>query len=94
MAELTVGIRELKAHLSDYLRQVQNGQAVVITDHGEPIGQILPIEKDLQKQIENLQAAGLVAWNGKKLGPMQSPAMNRSGKLASDLVVEMREQDL
>jgi prevent-host-death family protein len=37
------GIRELKAHLSAYLRQVKAGGTVVITDRGEPIGRIVPI---------------------------------------------------
>ncbi|MGH9468526.1 MAG: type II toxin-antitoxin system Phd/YefM family antitoxin, partial [Terriglobales bacterium] len=30
----TVGVRELKAKLSEYLRKVQAGEAVQITDRG------------------------------------------------------------
>ena len=93
MSELTVGVRDLKARLSEYLRQVQRGQTIVITNHGKAVGRILPIEEDLHQQITAMQAAGLLAWNGKKLGPLPSPVVNRSGKLASDLVVEMREPE-
>lgn len=42
MAQTTVGIRELKARLSSYLRQVKGGAIVVITDRGKPIGRIVP----------------------------------------------------
>ena len=38
MAELTVGGRELKTRLSEYLRQVRAGETIVITDHGRPVG--------------------------------------------------------
>ena len=94
MSEITVGVRDLKARLSEYLRKVKKGQTIVITDHGQPVGRTLPVENDLMKQLEAMQAAGLIAWNGKKLRPIKAPIVNRSGKLVSDLVVEMREQDL
>ncbi len=94
MGEVTVGVRELKAHLSEYLRKVQSGQTLVITDHGQAVGRMIPVEQPLEERLRSLQEAGLLAWNGKTLPPMESPVINRSGKLASDLVVEMREQDL
>ena len=34
------GIRELKAHLSAYLRRVKRGEAVLLTEHGEVIAEI------------------------------------------------------
>lgn len=42
MSEVTVGVRELKAQLSAYLRQVKAGQTIVITERGTPIGRITP----------------------------------------------------
>ena len=36
MAELTVGVRELKSRLSEVLRRANAGQTVLITDHGQP----------------------------------------------------------
>lgn len=94
MSEITVGVRDLKARLSEYLRKVKRGQTIVITDHGQPVGRILPVEQTLDEKLQALQEAGLLAWNGKTLPPLDSPVINRSGKLVSDLVVEMREQDL
>lgn len=91
MGEITVGIRDLKARLSEYVRQVQGGQTIVITDHGRPVGRILPVAKDIQQKIADLQEAGLLAWNGQRLPSIEAPVINRSGKLISDLIVEMRE---
>lgn len=33
----TVGIRELKAHLSEYLRAVERGEQLTVTDRGRPV---------------------------------------------------------
>lgn len=94
MSEITVGVRDLKARLSEYLRRVKQGQTIVITDHGQPVGRILPVGQTLDEKLQALQEAGLLEWSGKKLQPFDSPVINRSGKLVSDLVVEMRDQDL
>ena len=42
MTHLIVGIRDLTARLSEYLRQVKAGETVIITEHGRPIGRIVP----------------------------------------------------
>lgn len=90
MTELTVGIRDLKARLSDYLRQLQKGQVIVITDHGKPIGRIIPAETNLEERVEILRKAGMVEWSGKKLRDIAPLAVNRGVQLASDMIVEMR----
>jgi prevent-host-death family protein len=91
MSEMMVGVRDLKTHLSEYLRLVRRGQSIVITDHGEAVGRIMPITQPLEERLQSLQAAGLMAWNGKTLPPLDPPVVNRSGHLISDLVVDMRE---
>jgi prevent-host-death family protein len=93
MNEVTVGVRDLKAHLSEYLRRVRSGQTIVITDHGQAVGQIIPVGQPIEERLRSLQAAGLLAWNGQSLPDIESPVINRSGKLLSNLVVEMREQE-
>jgi prevent-host-death family protein len=39
-------VRELKARLSRYLRRVQQGEEIVITHRGQPVGRILPIVQE------------------------------------------------
>lgn len=91
MSEIQVGVRDFKARLSEYLRQVKKGQTVIITDHGQPVGRLSPVEQALEDRIKALQDAGMVAWNGRKPGPATPAAVNRSDRQVSDLLVEMRE---
>ena|ERR1700730_4617175 len=38
----TVGIRELKNRLSEYLRQVRSGESLLVTDRGEVVAEFSP----------------------------------------------------
>jgi prevent-host-death family protein len=91
MSELRVGVRDLKARLSEYLRQVSQGKTVIITEHGRPVGRLSPVNEPLHERLKALQDAGLVAWNGQKLKPVPPAAVNRSDKQVADILVEMRE---
>jgi prevent-host-death family protein len=54
--ETTVGIRDLKAHLSEYIQRVKSGQSIVVTDHGKPVGRILPVGMSLEDQAFGCQS--------------------------------------
>jgi len=38
----TAGVRELKAHLSAYLRDVERGDVVLVTDRGRVVAELRP----------------------------------------------------
>jgi prevent-host-death family protein len=38
----TVGVRELKNSLSEYLRRVRSGESVLVTDRGEIVAELTP----------------------------------------------------
>ena len=42
----TVGIRELKNSLSEYLRRVRSGESVFVTDRGEIVAELTPPGRD------------------------------------------------
>lgn len=42
---MTTGIRDLKAHLSEYLERVRGGEEIVVTDRGRPVARIVPYSK-------------------------------------------------
>lgn len=42
----TVNITELRQHLPDYLKQVQQGEEIAITSHGKTIARIVPIRQE------------------------------------------------
>jgi len=63
MRRTSVGIREAKVHLSRYLKLVQKGKEVVITDHGRPVGKIVPIgcrDLPLTERIDRLVERGIM----------------------------------
>ena len=38
----SVGLRDLKNRLSEYVRDVRSGEAVLVTDRGEVVAEIIP----------------------------------------------------
>ena len=90
MGEQTVGVRELKARLSEYLRQVKKGRTVVITEHGKPVGRLVPVGQSLEERLEAMRQAGQIEWSGKKLSPMKPVAKVKDGFSVADLLIEDR----
>ena len=61
----TVGVRELKNRLSEYLRRTKQGEEVIITERGKPIALIQPIESveqpvSLESRLAKLATQGIV----------------------------------
>lgn len=89
--ETKVGIRELKAHLSHYVRLVRDGGRVVVTDRGEEVAElraVTPVNPGLRELIDN----GTVRWSGGKPARFPRPITIRGGPI-SDTVGELRERD-
>jgi len=62
-----VGVRELKASLSAYLRRVSEGESVVVTDHGRPVARLVP--PDVPERLSQLIRGGRLNWTGRRLAP-------------------------
>ena len=41
---MNVGIRELKAHLSEYVGKAAAGELIVVTDRGKPVAQLSALD--------------------------------------------------
>lgn len=91
MAQHTVGVRDLKAQLSEYLRQVKAGETVIITEYGHPIGRIIPEPTSSAELISRLVEAGEILWSGESLPEFEPVAANEGPILLSDIVSELRE---
>ena len=63
-----VGIRELKNKLSEYLRLVRAGEALLVTDRGEVIAEVRPpgrsADDELPPALRELTRGGLVRTGG------------------------------
>jgi prevent-host-death family protein len=85
-----IGVRELKAHLSEYLKRVQAGERLTVTDRGRAIATLTPVSAPASTDwVHSMVAAGHARWNGGKpqgLGRRIKPR----GRLASRMVLEDR----
>ena len=86
----SVGIRELKTHLSRHLKRVRAGARLLVTERGRSIATINPVE--LPADVEwahQLVAEGHARWNGGKPAGARRLA-KIAGRTASSIVIEDR----
>lgn len=89
--EKRIGIRELKATLSECVREVKSGRTIVVTEHGHPVARIIPEAIPLRERVDSLRKAGTIAWSGRRLRPAAPVGKVRGNRTVADLVVENRE---
>ena len=46
----TVNVTELRQHLPDYLKQVQEGDEITITSHGKTIARLVPDQQESKRE--------------------------------------------
>jgi prevent-host-death family protein len=60
----SVGVRELREHLSRVLGDVRAGEAVVITSNGQPVARLEPLQAGVPADVARLLATGRADWGG------------------------------
>ncbi len=81
----SVGLRELKNRLSEYVERVKSGEALVVTDRGQAVAELRPIAKNSRAQTRRLSLADLIRSglvepgkpNHAKLYPLMPRALRR-----------------
>ena len=87
----TVGIRELKAHLSRHLKRVRSGARLMVTERGRPIATITAVEAPADVDwAYRLVAEGRAQWSGGKPVGSLRPARATGRRTVSDAVLEDR----
>ena len=87
----TVGIRELKTHLSRHLKRVRSGARLVVTERGRSIATISPVEAPADVAwAQQLVAEGRAHWNGGKPTGARKPVAVIGKRTASSVVLEDR----
>jgi prevent-host-death family protein len=92
VAAREVGVRELKARLSEYLREVKSGRTVVVTEHGRPVARLVPEPVSVRDRMLALARAGEIVWSGQRFKPAGPAARVRGSRSLSDLIVEERDE--
>jgi prevent-host-death family protein len=87
-----VGTRELKTRLGEYLRRVRAGHRLVITDRGEPVAELRPLDRGANEAItlDRLRALGTVTRvESRPLATIRP--LDASGPSLSRAIVEDRQ---
>ena len=69
METAVVGIRDAKINLSKLLKLVQDGNEVILTDRGRPVGKIVPVPPRslaLAERLKGLEDRGLIERRHRK----------------------------
>jgi len=87
-----VGVRELRAHLSAYLRRVARGESVTVGDRQRnTIARLVPARRGKEDEwLERLAAHGAAVPPAAPFVFPKSIRLKGKGKLAADLVLEDR----
>ena len=88
--ERRIGIRELKARLSECVREVKSGATVIVTERGRPVARLVPEAGSLDERLEALRQTGAILWNRRRLGAVTPEARARGAGAVADIVVENR----
>ena len=90
----TVGVKELKNRLTQYLRRTKQGEEVIVTERGHPIALIQAIKSadkavSLEAKLARLAAQGVLSLPTRR--PLRRVRLVKvSGKPISKIIVEDR----
>lgn len=89
----SVGSRELETRLGTYLRMVQSGTRILVTERGRPIAELVPLEargNDVGTKLEALERQGRLTRATRADLPDHEPEELRGVPIAQTLI-EARE---
>lgn len=93
----SVGIRELKNHLSKYVRQAEAGAVVLVTDRGKVVAELAPpgttSRPDIHPGLLEMERKGLIRLAARPNHPSlyrRMPYVDLGGKTIEDVMDEIR----
>jgi prevent-host-death family protein len=87
----SIGIRELRQNASRYLREVERGETIEVTDRGRPVARLVPVPK--KKGYEALRAAGRIKPAEGRLGDLGPPLPLPPGATPPSVVLARLRED-
>jgi len=88
----SIGVRELRQRASEYLRRVEAGETLEVTDRGRPIALLTPIPAP--DPLARLRAAGEVSEGEGELDELPEPLTIEPGhELPSSVLARLRRDE-
>lgn len=89
-----VGIRQLRQNLSVYVKRVrEEGRAYEVTERGEPVARLTPLEDRPMSTIERMIADGRITPATREWRDLPPPVELPPGRPLSEILQEMRDED-
>ena len=89
-----VGVRELRQNLSVYLKRVrEDGRVYEVTERGEPVARLTPLEGRPMSLIEQMIADGRITPATRRWEDLPPPLPPLKGKALSKILEEMRDEE-
>jgi prevent-host-death family protein len=89
---IRIGIRELRQRASDYLRRVEAGETIEVTDRGRPVALLTPIPS--APLIERLRASGDIEGGTAAWDELPPPLkLDRDQEAPSAVLARMRSDE-
>ena len=85
----SVGVRELKIHLSRYLEQVKQGKEILITERGREIAILAPLSAEQQWLVDMVRSGKARGRGGK---PQGCRGIRMKGEELAQTVIQEREE--
>lgn len=91
-----MGARELKTRLGTYLRRVEHGETLVVTERGRPVAEIRPLPRrpadEREARLQELVRQGILSRaHAAPLAPFK-PIRPKDGWSATKAVLDEREE--
>jgi prevent-host-death family protein len=82
---ITVGVRDLKNQLSQYLQYVKDGEKIIVTEHNRIIAEIIVPEKkntniSIEKKFEQLKKEGKMILSKRNETLVKKPQITETEK--------------
>jgi prevent-host-death family protein len=91
MEERRVGVRELRQNLSKYLRRVERGERLEVTEHGRPVAVLAPLGT-AETPLARLIAAGRAVPPSENILELLPPRGRTSTRTSEALADERAER--
>ncbi len=87
----SVGVKELRDHLSRILRMVEQGKVIRVSRHGKQVVELRPVEMGAGREVTNrLKRLDLMGGGEGRIGQVKSVKNRKPGKPVSSFVGEDR----
>jgi prevent-host-death family protein len=89
-----VGVRELRQNLSVYLRRVEKGETLDVTEHGRLVARLAPAPAPETSRLDTLIAEGRARPASRSIDALPEPIEPPPGAQSiSDALRQMREEE-